>query len=108
MPSMFVQILAENAIVHGLKGKQGAKSLDIKVSRNGRCTIITVTDNGPGFNAGRAMRKGTGLGIISQTIAVVNERNSQKMRFNISNVVDADGSVKGCRSTLRVPDNMKF
>lgn len=108
LPSMFVQILAENAIVHGLKSKQGAKSLDIKVSRNGRCTIITVTDNGPGFNAGRAMRKGTGLGIISQTIAVVNERNSQKMRFNISNVVDADGSVNGCRSTLRVPDNMKY
>ena len=108
LPSMFVQILAENAIVHGLKGKQGAKNLNIKVNRNGRCTIITVTDNGLGFNAGRAMRKGTGLGIISQTIAVVNERNSQKMRFNINNVVDADGNVKGCRSTLRVPDNMKY
>ena len=108
IPSMFLQILTENAIVHGLKGLDRPKCLHITISRSGSSTVISVTDNGPGFNAHRSLRRGTGLGIISQTIAVANEHNKQKMRFEINNREDDKGRVTGCEATLTVPDNITF
>lgn len=108
IPSMFLQILTENAIVHGLKGLDRPKTLRVEIRRDGPMTVIRVSDNGPGFNARRTLKKGTGLGIISQTIAVVNERNKGKMRFEMRNSEDGEGNVTGCVATLRVPDNVKF
>lgn len=108
IPSMFLQILTENAIVHGLKGMEGEKRLRIYIARENNLTIISVEDNGPGFNARRALKKGTGLGIISQTIAVTNERNKQKMRFEISNREDSNNHIIGCKATLKIPDCITF
>lgn len=108
IPSMFLQILTENAIVHGLKGMEGEKRLRIYIARENNLTIISVEDNGPGFNARRALKKGTGLGIISQTIAVTNERNKQKMRFEISNREDSNSQIIGCKATLKIPDCITF
>lgn len=109
VPSMFLQILVENAIVHGLKGRDGDKRLHIGVERDGNATAISVEDNGPGFDA-RAMsqRKGTGLGIITQTVAVINEYGSRKMRFAIRNITAPDGTIAGCVSTLLIPDGMRM
>ena len=107
IPAMFLQILTENAIVHGLKGLEGEKRLVINVTRQQQNTVISVTDNGPGFNA-QAIKKKTGLGIISQTIAVTNEHNKNKMRFNIRNITDSNGNILGCMSELKVPDNVEF
>ena len=108
IPAMFLQILTENAIVHGLKGLEGHKQLHICIRRDKDITIISVRDNGPGFNARRALKKGTGLGIISQTIAVTNEHNKHKMRFEITNREDKEGNVVGCEATLKMPDNITF
>ena len=108
IPAMFLQILTENAIVHGLKGLEQHKELHICISRAECTTVIRVIDNGPGFNARQALKKGTGLGIISQTIAVTNEHNKLKMRFEINNLHDANGRVTGCEATLKVPDNITF
>ena len=117
-PSMFLQILTENAIVHGLRGWDGHKELSIRISRepvNPKSTsalapmqtVLRVADNGPGFNIQR-LRKKTGLGVITQTIAATNERNSHKMRFDIHNITDRLGRVLGCEAVLKVPDGMKF
>lgn len=116
MPSMFLQILTENAIVHGLKGWEGHKELSISITRQpvndeardgAMQTVVTVTDNGPGFNHLR-LKKKTGLGVITQTIAVTNQRNRRKMRFDIHNITDKEGKVKGCQATLAVPDGIRF
>ena len=116
MPSMFLQILTENAIVHGLKGWEGHKELSISITRQpvndeardgAMQTVVTVTDNGPGFNHLR-LKKKTGLGVITQTIAVTNQRNRRKMRFDIHNITDTEGKVKGCQATLAVPDGIRY
>lgn len=116
-PSMFLQILTENAIKHALKGWNGHKELRIVVSReyiNPRQTtadspmqtVVSVADNGPGFN-GKNLKKSTGLGVVTQAIAITNVRNRYKIRFDIRNVVD-NGKVVGCVATLKVPDEMKY
>ena len=108
VPSMFLQILTENAIIHGLKGWDGHKELTIDVHREQRTTVISVSDNGPGFNASNGtFKKKTGMGIISQTIAITNMHNKNKIRFEITNI-ENNGTICGCRATLRVPDGVRF
>lgn len=109
VPSMFLQILVENAIVHGLKGREGFKSLTIAVARHDEATVIRVEDNGRGFDARSAMpRKRTGLSVITQSLAALNEHSKKKLRFSLHNVIKPDGSVGGCVSELVVPDGMKL
>lgn len=108
IPSMFIQILTENAIKHALRNKEGVKLLNITVRREQHNTVIRVTDNGPGFNPATLRRK-TGMNIISQTIAVINVRNKVKIRFAIRNICSPDGQqIKGCEATLKVPDGVKI
>lgn len=108
IPSMFIQILTENAIKHALRNKEGIKLLSITVRREQHNTVIRVTDNGPGFNPATLRRK-TGMNIISQTIAVINVRNKVKIRFAIRNIYSPDGQqIKGCEATLKVPDGVKI
>lgn len=108
VPSMFLQILTENAIIHGLKGWDGHKELTIEVHREQHTTVINVSDNGPGFSTfNGTFKKKTGLGIIAQTVAINNEHNKNKIRFEITNI-EHDGNVCGCRATVRVPDGVKF
>lgn len=108
IPSMFIQILTENAIKHALRNKEGVKLLSITVRREQHNTVIRVTDNGPGFNPATLRRK-TGMNIISQTIAVINVRNKVKIRFAIRNICSPNGQqIKGCEATLKVPDGVKI
>ena len=109
VPSMFLQILTENAIIHGLKGRDGHKDLCIRIRREHTSTIITVEDNGPGLCVcNGSAKKRTGLGIIAQTIVANNEHNKKKMRFDIHNKTNDEGTIVGCIATLKVPDGVKF
>ena len=105
IPSMFVQILVENALVHGLRGWEGRKTLQVKLARKQPdYTVVSVKDNGKEFDIRRKGKKRTGLGIITQTLAVVNERNSHKMTFSLQNMKAEDGSVAGCLAQVCIPD----
>lgn len=106
IPTMFVQILVENAIKHGLKGKDGPKRLAIDIVVGQEGVDIVVADNGRGFDI-RAVRRGgtrTGLDIIRHTMRIVNERRKRDdMTMDISNRKDADGAVTGCEVRLHLP-----
>lgn len=105
IPSMFVQILVENALVHGLRGWEGRKILQVKVDRKQPgYTVVSVLDNGRGFDIRQKGKKRTGLGIITQTLAVVNEHNRRKMTFSLQNRKAEDGSVAGCLAQVCIPD----
>lgn len=104
IPSMFVQILVENALVHGLRGWEGKKMLRVKVERKDGGTVVSVTDNGKGFDVRRKGKKRTGLNIIAQTLAVFNERNRNKMTFSLRNMKAEDGSVSGCQAQVEIPE----
>ena len=108
IPSMFIQIMTENAIKHALRNKEGVKQLSIYARRENNNMVIKVIDNGPGFNP-TTLRRKTGMNIISQTIAVINLRNKDKIRFAIHNIYSSDGKqVEGCEAMLKVPDGVKI
>lgn len=89
IPSMIVQIPVENAIKHGLAGKDGDKELTVRVSREGNGIRITVCDNGRGYLpqvSSATCGTGTGLKVLYQTIQLLNTKNkSDKIRFDITN-----------------------
>lgn len=107
IPSMFIQILAENAIKHGLKCKEGKKTLEINVSHNNNGIDIIVKDNGIGFDIRRSNNSGTktGLDIITRTFAIYNRRiKHDKYKFDIHNLIDDHGKIVGCKNILHIPN----
>ena len=109
VPSMFIQILVENSIKHGLKGRKGAKRLYINVTKDEACCRVTVGDNGTGFDIRRSDPSSTktGLKVIRSTINIINRENKRKIRLGIRNVRAADGNVEGCEVTLVIPSGLK-
>ena len=110
LPSMLVQILTENALVHGLRGWEGTKCLTIDVKRMEKDVIrISVLDNGPGFDARTMMgKRRIGLNIIGQTMSVINERNKCKMSFQMHNRTNSDGTISGCEAVLLIPQKVQY
>lgn len=66
-----------------------------------------MCDNGPGFDIRSVGKKRTGLNVICQTIAVLNERNRDKMKFSVRNI-EEQGAVRGCMATIVIPDGIKL
>lgn len=110
VPSMFVQILVENTIKHGLRLKEGHKILTISISDSDDGTDILVRDNGTGFSLKyqNADSTHTGLNIIKQTIHIINESNKKKMTFYIHNIKSATGEIEGCEAAIYIPHGMKL
>ncbi|MBR6715067.1 MAG: histidine kinase, partial [Prevotella sp.] len=107
VPSTFIQILAENSIKHGLRGLDREKELHVDVSITPEDTIIEVRDNGRGFDIRRSSNgTGTGLSVISRTIALYNERHRHKIKFTIENMTDKGGNLNGCKAILSVPSGL--
>lgn len=104
IPSMIVQIPVENAIKHGLTGKDGEKVLTVRVSRDGKGIRIVICDNGRGYlpQVNSATRgTGTGLKVLYQTIQLLNTKNkSDKIKFDITNRNDGQ---TGTRVLVYIP-----
>ncbi len=112
IPSMFVQILVENSILHGLKGKKGDKIIKINIAQDHDNTYVHIIDNGRGFDIRRNEGSGTrnGLNIIRHTIAVINSHkpSSLQMEFDITNIETDDGNIKGCDASYTIPRNLNL
>ena len=100
IPSMIVQIPVENAIKHGLAGKDGEKELSVRVSREGKGIRILVCDNGRGYLpqvVSSTKGTGTGLKVLYQTVQLLNTKNkNEKMRFDITNRNDGQTGTQVC------------
>jgi LytS/YehU family sensor histidine kinase len=61
VPSMILQPVVENAIVHGIAEKLGVGCITIEATRDAGQLRLKVHDNGPGFAADALEREGVGL-----------------------------------------------
>lgn len=112
IPAMFIQILVENSFKHARRKVKGYKTLKIDIAEKDELFVVSITDNGPGFdirdNEGQTSKNG--LNIIRQTLAIINHENKGKckMRFFITNIEDADGHIAGCRASYEIPKQIRF
>lgn len=109
IPSMIVQIPVENAIKHGLAGKNDEKELTIRISREGKGVRIVICDNGRGYLpqvASSTRGTGTGLKVLYQTIQLLNTKNkNEKIRFNIDNRNDGQ---TGTQVSVFIPFHFSY
>ncbi|MDL2302203.1 histidine kinase [Lachnospiraceae bacterium OttesenSCG-928-D06] len=50
LPSLTIQPIAENAVKHGVMKKEGGGNVHISIKRKGDIILITILDNGVGFD----------------------------------------------------------
>lgn len=111
LPSMFLQILVENALKHGLKPKpqqEGRqRAVLIRATRKNTGTLVEVIDNGVGMPEERRQSDRTGLKVVKQTILLLNEQNRRQMEFGLHNHHHPDGDT-GCCAWLLLPDDYHY
>ncbi len=64
LPSLALQPLVENAIVHGVSRLTGAGTIHIQADAVGSTLVVSIRDNGPGLSA-MSSRGGAGIGIAN-------------------------------------------
>lgn len=109
IPAMIMQIPIENALKHALREKEGEKLLHISIEQDTKVVRITIQDNGDGYHPERLLNTkgtGTGLKVLYQTIQVLNERNNEKIAFNITDMKDE--IISGTRVMISIPTSYNF
>src|SRR5690606_12032674 len=116
IPPMLIQPFVENAIVHGMDGKQENGQIDVLVSRgpdrNG--VMITITDNGPGIHVttntqgNKTKKKSLSTGIRRERLEMF--KQVQGVDFGVT-VVDEStlpGGHQGTQVKLFMPVIQEF
>jgi len=94
VPPLVVQPFVENAIWHGMAGKEGGGHIDLRVARHGGQLRWTIEDNGSGRNAPKAPpapgapTKKTSLGtaITRARLDLVQKQHGGKARFHYTDL----------------------
>jgi two-component system LytT family sensor kinase len=73
IPAMLLQPFIENAAKHGVNALQGNGKIEVTITKQDQDLILTVADNGPGFNDKGIDPKGFGLKLSRERIALLND-----------------------------------
>ncbi len=109
--AMIIQIPVENAIKHGLMPLSGEKRLAVSVAALSDGVEILVEDNGIGVtaSAGRSTGTGTGLKVLLQAIALLNQWNKNKITFSIQEKSGTSSdNGRGTTVNIFIPDHYNF
>ena len=94
LPAMCVQILAENAVKHGVSVRREGGTVRIATKREGDEIVISVADDGVGFDVTRQMD--------SSHIGIENVKNRVKTLVG-GNLSISSEPGKGTVATIRFP-----
>ncbi len=115
IPSMITQPFVENAIWHGLRNKEGDKSLQITYEEKAGQLLITVEDNGIGrekaavikeqkLGSGQFDSKGTML--LQQRLHVLSQQFKADIKFETIDKNDKLGDSSGTKVIISFPSNL--
>ena len=98
LPALSVQPLAENAVRHGLMGREGVCTIEIRTREYEDCYEICVEDDGAGFDPSVKIKDGKShIGIVN-----VRSRLESRMGKGASLIVDSEPG-KGTKAVIRLP-----
>jgi hypothetical protein len=105
IPSMLLQPIAENAVIHGLQNKPGNKKLKIVVINSEDGLIIAIEDNGIGREAAKSLttdKNGKGLKLIEERLEILKQKQGENYKLEI---IDLNaGGVTGTRVEIVIPE----
>ena len=110
VPTTCILIPIENALKHAFPELKEGDSIDIYTMCEDNRLMIRVIDNGVGYHPGRVAATGrdtgTGLRVLSRTIALLNLKNSHPIEFQVRNL-NKDGN-KGTEVKISIPFEYQY
>ncbi len=109
IPTMLLQPVVENAILHGLDQKTGSKKLKIEAHLSNNSIQFSVDDNGVGRSISSKSNKGhesKGLKIIESRIALLNKSGEDNYQLQIIDKKDNTGKSTGTNVVITLPDEL--
>ena len=107
IPTLLLQPMVENAIIHGLAPKKEKGQLDISFKKNNKMLVCTVQDNGIGINASEKKKKhkthlSKALDITKERLKLIEDQNNVKTSLKITDLEDI-GIETGTKVTIVLP-----
>lgn len=109
LPPMIIQPFMENAVWHGLRYIEGKGLLDINISQDIKCLLVTITDNGIGRQKSleiktknQKLQNSTGMQNIESRIRIMNDLFHTHIQVDISDAFENEEN-KGTRVKLTIP-----
>lgn len=113
IPNMVLHTFVENAIKHGIRGKNSAGKVQIKIISEDKGIRLSVEDDGVGRSESAKRnieqnRQGHGLTILSRQIELYNQQNEEIIAQKIVDLKDKEGNATGTRFEMYVPYDFKY
>lgn len=107
MPTMMLQPILENAILHGIVPSSLPGSITIHFSNELNYIMIQISDNGIGIKNSQQIKqselhKSRGMELINKRIAALNHFSSLPITINQSPILDSPTN-PGNRTIIRIP-----
>ena len=104
IPSMFIQILVENSLKHGLKRKSGVKKVLVSLKEDKEKITVIVEDNGIGREAAKKspFRTGSGLSLLQDMIFLNSKLKGNEISFDYVDLFDDKGNPSGTRVVIDI------
>jgi LytS/YehU family sensor histidine kinase len=109
IPSMIIQPYIENAIKHGISGKQDEKEIAVEFKQVGTQLFCTIQDNGIGRMKAQktrskyAQHKSMGTKLSSDRLALISKQISGKADVVIKDLYTDAGDPSGTLVELNIP-----
>jgi hypothetical protein len=116
IPSLITQPLVENAIWHGLRNKEGEKTLDIAYEEKEGLIFITIDDNGIGREKAAAIKQqkigskqfaSKGILILQQRLHVLSQQLKTEIRLVTTDKEDEVGNAAGTKVIISFTSNLE-
>ena len=105
LPSMILQPIAENALIHGLQHKTGGKKIAIRILKNENSIQIIIEDNGIGIQASQKLKinsNGFGLKMNEERIQMMKAKNGGNYSFKLTDLSEQEK--EGTRVEIIIPE----
>jgi len=110
IPPMLAQPFIENAIEHGIMPKESTGHIEVNFVLDKNLINIEVTDDGIGFKRSSELKEtkhpgqeSLAMTITRERLTMIYKKYKQKIRFNISDIIDDKNNVAGARVSFAVP-----
>ncbi len=121
IPATLLQIPVENALKHAFphigsdpteRKQDMVPFIRIHIRREGEATLLTIDDNGTGFQSAPTRRNdstGTGLRMLFRTVELLNQKNLRKMKLELEDRATlSQGKEKGTRVSIAIPTDYTY
>jgi hypothetical protein len=107
-PPLLIQPYVENAVIHGLKKKEGDGKVEVVFEKENGRVSVTIRDNGEGYRLDeekkkRSRHQSVGMSITQKRLELLGQNSGEAVQIKL--LRDAKGEVAGTEVKVRLTVN---